>query len=72
VAALSLAVNPSLTNAQLMSLLERSADDIGEPGYDNSFGWGRVNAFKTVEAARQTLLEKRPMAPRPALPRRNP
>jgi thermitase len=63
VAALSLAVNPSLTNAELVSILEQSADDIGPPGYDNSFGWGRVNAFNAVMATRQTLKEKHPAAP---------
>jgi thermitase len=65
VAALSLAINPSLTNIQLVSLLEQGADDIGDPGYDTSFGWGRVNAFRTVEAARQMLREKHPLAPLP-------
>jgi thermitase len=65
VAALSLAINPSLTNIQLVSLLEQSADDIGDSGYDNSFGWGRVNAFRTVEAARQMRREKHPPAPMP-------
>jgi thermitase len=70
VAALSLAVNPSLTNAELVTILEKSADDIGTPGYSASFGWGRVNAFNAVVAARQALMgpelvEKLPAAPMP-------
>ena len=56
VAALSLAVNPALTNIELVTILEKSADDIGPPGYDTSFGWGRVNALNAVMAARQTLV----------------
>src|SRR5581483_7769779 len=26
------------------------------PGFDSSFGWGRVNAYKAVAAAQKTLL----------------
>ncbi len=55
VAALCLAVNPALTNAELVSILEQSADDLGAPGFDNYFGWGRVNAFRAVTAAEQSL-----------------
>ena len=51
VAALCLAVNPSLTNAALVTLLEQTADDIGNPGKDSSFGWGRINAYRAVRAA---------------------
>jgi thermitase len=73
VAALALAINPSLTNAQVVSLLERTADDIGAPGYDTSFGWGRVNAFHAVATAMQEALigEKQPLVPMPIFPRRN-
>jgi thermitase len=61
VAALSLAVNPSLTNAELWTILEKSADDIGPPGYGASFGWGRVNAFTAVTAAWQALFDAEPL-----------
>jgi thermitase len=74
VAALSLAVNPALTNIELVAILEKSADDIGPPGYDTSFGWGRVNALNAVTAARQTLvgpeLVEKPPAPPLPIPRR--
>jgi subtilisin family serine protease len=74
VAALSLAVNPALTNVELVTILEKSADDIGSPGFDTSFGWGRVNALNAVTAARQTLVgpelaEKPPAAPTMPIPR---
>lgn len=70
VAALSLAVNPALTNVELVAILEKSADDIGPPGYDTAFGWGRVNALNAVTATRQTLVgpelaDKPPAAPMP-------
>jgi subtilisin family serine protease len=70
VAALSLAINPSLTNAELVTILETSADQVGRPGYDPSFGWGRVNAFRTVSAARQALVEA-VAEERIPMPRRN-
>ncbi len=52
VAALCLAVNPALTAEALVALLEQTADDLGPPGIDSYFGWGRVNAYRAVLAAR--------------------
>ena len=51
VAALMLAANPSLSATQLVSLLEQNSDDLGAPGWDPQFGWGRVNAYRAVTAA---------------------
>lgn len=51
VAALCPAVNPSLSNAALVALLERTADDLRVAGYDPSFGWGRIDAYRAVLAA---------------------
>src|SRR5262249_27575918 len=31
--------------------LEHSADDLGAAGYDPSFGYGRVNAFRAISSA---------------------
>lgn len=55
VAALCLAVNPALTNAEVVAILLNSADDIGSLGFDSLFGSGRVNAYNAVTAAQQTL-----------------
>src|SRR5207302_639579 len=55
VGALALAENPNLSASALVTLLEQNSDDLGTPGYDNYFGWGRVNAYKAVLAARNTL-----------------
>lgn len=52
VAALVLSVQPSMPNAALISLLEQSADDLGSPGFDAQYGWGRVNAYRAVSLAR--------------------
>jgi hypothetical protein len=51
VAALVLSRNPSLSAQQLVTLLEQNSDDLGAPGYDPIFGWGRVNASRAVVAA---------------------
>jgi subtilisin family serine protease len=50
-AALIAAANPTLSNTQIVSVLETAADDLGLPGYDPSFGFGRVNAFRAVALA---------------------
>jgi thermitase len=51
VAALVLAVNPSLTPQALVTLLEQNSDQVGGPGFSPYFGWGRVNAYRAVTAA---------------------
>ena len=51
VAALVISANPSLTSAQVQQVLKQSADDLGAPGWDPVYGWGRVNAQKAVAAA---------------------
>ncbi len=48
VAALALSQNPSLTNSLLRSLLHVSVDDLGAPGWDEYYGYGRINAYKAV------------------------
>jgi subtilisin family serine protease len=52
VAALILSVNPALTNAAVVNLLEQNADNIGSSNY---FGYGLVDAYKAVSAAQLTL-----------------
>src|SRR5262249_23734620 len=51
VGALVLSVKPSLSASGLVTLLQQNSDDLGAPGFDTSFGWGRVNAYKAVLAA---------------------
>ena len=60
-AALALSVNPLLSSTQLVALLEQNADDLGAPGFDESFGYGRVNASRAVTAA--AALRSKPPAP---------
>ena len=49
VAALIVGKYGKLHPAQLRSLLERGADDLGQPGNDPYFGAGRVNAVQSVQ-----------------------
>lgn len=51
VAALMFSVNPDLTPAEAQSILKSTAKDLGTAGYDTSFGYGRIEAFKAVQAA---------------------
>jgi subtilisin family serine protease len=51
VAALMFSANTALTPALATQLLEATAFDGGAAGYDEGFGYGRVNAFAAVSAA---------------------
>ncbi len=51
VAALVWAANPALAPAQVEDILFRTAVDLGDPGWDRRYGWGRVDAAAAVAAA---------------------
>lgn len=51
VAALVLSVNPGLSASQVVSTLQSTADDLGTPGWDTTYGFGRVNAARAVGGA---------------------
>jgi len=51
IACLIRAANPTLSNDQVKFVLQVSADDLGEPGRDDEFGWGRVNALAALQLA---------------------
>jgi thermitase len=66
-AALLATVNPSLTAAGLRAAITASADDLGAPGYDPEFGFGRINVARAVGAASgATEPEPEPPAEEPA------
>lgn len=48
--ALCLSVDPSLTPDDIRALLRDNADDLGDPGFDIWFGYGRINAAQTLQA----------------------
>jgi len=49
VAALAISANGKMRPAQLRALLERTSDDLGQPGNDKFYGAGRVNGANAVE-----------------------
>ncbi len=49
VAALMLSVNPALTPEEVGETINATATDIIQTGYDQTTGWGIVNAFGAVE-----------------------
>lgn len=50
VAALMLSVRPDLTEAQVRTTLQNTARDLGTSGFDNTYGYGLVNAYAAVSA----------------------
>ena len=51
VAALVFAANPSLTPAEVKTILYETATDLGDSGWDRTYGWGLVNAAAAVSNA---------------------
>lgn len=50
-AALILSAKPDLTSDQVFDKIKNSADDLGAPGPDRDYGWGRINALKALRLA---------------------
>lgn len=48
-AALVWAVSPKSTNLQVATAMENTATDLGDPGVDNTYGHGLVNAFAAAK-----------------------
>jgi thermitase len=56
VAALVISANPELDADEVEEILEQSAVDLGEPGWDPEFGWGRIDAGAALQMAVDSLL----------------
>lgn len=48
VAALIIAANPGITPTGVVRILERTAEDLGKPGFDFQFGWGLAHAYRAL------------------------
>lgn len=55
VVALMLSANPALQPSQVDSILTSTADDLGTPGRDDYYGYGRINAYRAVSAAKAAV-----------------
>jgi subtilisin family serine protease len=56
-AALAWSINPNLTADQVEQMLYSTADDLGDPGRDQIYGWGRLNVGALAAAALATVPE---------------
>ncbi len=63
-AALIRSRNRSWTAAQVQTAMQNNADDLGTPGRDDYFGYGRINAKRTIDTV--------PLLPVPAISTINP
>lgn len=54
-ASLIWSINPNLTPDDIAQILKSTADDKGSAGWDQFFGWGRINAYQAVLATLATL-----------------
>jgi len=45
--------NPSLTPQQAVDIVCQTATDLGDPGFDQYYGWGKINLYRAVLAASQ-------------------
>ncbi len=57
VAGLVWSINPDLSPSQVRSILETTALDLGLTGWDETFGYGRIDAAAAVQAALATVPE---------------
>jgi thermitase len=67
-AALLATVNPSLTAAGLRAVIDGTAVDLGEPGLDPVFGYGRIDVARAVAAAGAAVEEPPSEIPPPSEP----
>lgn len=55
VCAMIRAARPSLTPSQVEDYLEWGCEDLGTPGNDSYYGWGRVDVYRSVAQAVSTI-----------------
>lgn len=65
VASLLRSYSPGLPASAIRQILLATADDLGEPGFDDHFGAGRINALSALLAATAPLLRFEPVTPIP-------
>lgn len=59
-AGLILSKNPGLTNADVAAAIRAGAVDLGPSGWDEKYGWGRIDAAKALAAVAGTAPEPTP------------
>jgi thermitase len=59
VAALVLSVDPNLRQWEVRDIMRLTSKDLGPPGWDEEYGWGRLDAQKALQAAARLWYEIR-------------
>jgi len=59
-AALVWSIAPSLTPDEVQNILYTTADDLGDPGWDEVYGWGRLNIGTAAERAYEMSVAPEP------------
>jgi len=54
VVAVLFSINPTLSPEEVIELLRSTAEDLGTPGWDQYYGWGRINFAAAAAAAEAT------------------
>jgi len=54
---LMISARPTLPPSQAAQLLCETADDLGQPGPDPQYGWGKINPYRAVLAALQATVQ---------------
>jgi subtilisin family serine protease len=57
VVALMLSIDPTLTPDEIKGILQSTAIDMGDPGFDDESGWGRIDAAAALQAAEARLAD---------------
>ena len=67
VAALVWSKYPVLTNQNVRDRLAQTADDLGAVGFDEYYGYGKINAMNATKLVVQTFDTKQPQNPYPSI-----
>ncbi len=54
-AGLIISADPALSASDVESVIKNTADDLGDPGWDQYFGYGRINAFSALSSLSSTM-----------------
>lgn len=63
VGGLLLAKQADLTDLDIEEILERTADDRGSSGFDESYGWGRISARQALDYLQQRVVAHQTIGP---------
>ncbi|WP_138493251.1 S8 family peptidase [Paenibacillus pinistramenti] len=60
-AALIRSENPGLKNTEVMDLIRKNVQDLGDPGRDKYYGYGQINVYSALQAAAGTSQSEAPL-----------